>query len=129
MGNICGTKTFSSSWQYNSPSFNTCSFIKPGHYHVETIVYTDTNEKSNEKFSVLYTPYDWIIPTSSKPRFWPNVLSDWCREINAYEFQAIIQCIRRNVKTQATQGLFQFAEWLEFWEYKCVKISRKLCYV
>ena len=129
MGNMCGTKGFSASWQYNSPGFNTCSFTKPGHYHVETVVYTGTNEKCDDKFATIYTPYDWIIPTSYKPRHWPNVLSEWCYEIKEYEFRSIIECIRRNVKQSDTQGLFQFAEWLEYWENKCVKISRKLSYV
>jgi len=122
-------KGFNGSWRFNSPTFNTCSFSRPTHYHVEMRVYADYEDKIQDDFSLLYTPYDWIIPTSFKPRHWPGVLTDWRYEIKSYEFRSIIECIRRNVMTEETQGLFQFAEWLEYWEHKCAKVSRKLCYI
>ena len=128
MGNICSCKQRSFEWQDNEQSYKQCSFEEPLWFHVVNTIHM-TNRKSNSAQSVLYTPYEWVIPTSYKPVYWPNQLLRWDYEIKEYEFRSIIDTLRLNPETESTKGIFQFAEWLESWEGKCFKLSRRVCYI
>ena len=127
MGNICLCTKRSFEWQDDEQSYKKCSFEEPLWFHVVNTVLTGKDRNYDK--SILYTPYEWVIPTSCKPVHWPVQMLRWDYQIKEYEFRNIIDTLRLNPETEENKGIFQFAEWLESWEGKCDKLSRRVCYI
>jgi len=128
MGNYCGSNKRTFSWQDDEVKYTRCSFKEPSWFHVVNTIHMANRPSSADK-STIYTPYEWIIPSSYKPIHWPVQFQKWDYEIYEKEFRDIINIIRMNPCTSRTKGLLQFAEWLETWEGKCFKLSRRVCYI
>jgi len=128
MGNTCSHNHKSFEWKDREVCYRTCSFTEPGWFHVVNTIHL-SKRKSTSENAVLYTPYEWVIPTSYKPVYWPTQMLRWDYEIKESEFRSIIDKLRMNPEIESTRGIFQFAEWLESWEGKCFKLSRRVCYI
>jgi len=128
MGNYCSRNHRVFEWQDNIQSYRECSFEEPSWFHVVNTIHLSKNKSKGTK-SIIYTPYEWVIPTSHKPKYWPTQMLRWDYEIKESEFRSIIDRLRMNPEIESTRGIFQFAEWLESWEGKCFKLSRRVCYI
>ena len=104
MGNICLYNKRSFEWQDDEPSYKQCSFEEPLWFHVVNVIHTGKERKSDK--SIIYTPYEWVIPTSRKPTHWPTQLLRWDYQIKEYEFRNIIDTLRLNPETNEKTGIF-----------------------